>query len=147
MVPVLEDHDQVHLELNLECWVDVGGTRVDLREEHVQWNLKAGNRVAVSHLDVLHFGRVGLILIGFGTHKLDLNRFDLQLTRLAHDVPLEGVRVAAVDTVDLAVEPELRQLLARGRQSVGAYHEVLFLHSTAKSRVNAATLHLAVVFG
>ena len=147
MVPVLEDHDQVHLELNLECWVDVGGTRVDLREEHVKWNLKAGNRVAVSHLDVLHFGRVGLILICFGTHELDLNRFDLQLTRLAHDVPLEGVRVAAVDTVDLAVEPELRQLLARGRQSVGAYHEVLFLHSTAKSRVNAATLHLAVVFG
>ena len=147
MVPVLEDHDHVHLKLNLERRVNVGRTRVDLREEHVQGNLKARNRIAISHLDILHFGRVCLILKSFGAHKLNLDRFDLQLARLTHDVALEWVCVTAVDAVDLAVELELRQLLRWRGQVVRTDDEVLLFKPSAKSLINTAALDLAVVLG
>lgn len=53
----MEDHDQVHVELNLELMMHEGGARVDLREEHVEGDLEVRDDVSVCDLDVLHLSR------------------------------------------------------------------------------------------
>jgi len=58
------------------------GTRIDLREEHVHRNLHVRDHVAISYLDVLHFGWVGLAFEGLNTDQLDFNGLDLKVTVL-----------------------------------------------------------------
>ena len=73
LVPIVENHNQVHVELNFEITVHVCGTRVRIREKHVERNLQVWENVAVSNLDILNLRRVSLALKSFDTHKLDLD--------------------------------------------------------------------------
>ena len=67
------------MELNLELVVDVSGTGVWCREEHVQGNLKVWQHVAICNLNVLDLCGICLALKSLNTHELDLNRLDLNL--------------------------------------------------------------------
>lgn len=105
LITVLEDHDQVDMELDLESGPNEGGTRVDLREEHVERHLHVGHHVAIRDLDVLHFScrlhqtfidRLLRVLVGLDAHQLDLNRLDRQLGLLADQVPFERFIEATV---------------------------------------------------
>ena len=69
----MEDHDDVYLELDLELCVFLGGTRVDLGEQHVKWDLHVVYGISIGHLDVLNLCGLGLSLKCLNTNKLDLN--------------------------------------------------------------------------
>ena len=71
--PIVEDHDQVHVELNLEVCMDVCGARVRVREEHVKGDLKVRQDVAVGDLNVLDLRGVRLFLKSLNAHQLDFN--------------------------------------------------------------------------
>jgi len=58
----VEDDDQVDVELNLEIGMLVGRARILGGEEHVKWDLKVGQHIAISHLYVLNLSRVSLTL-------------------------------------------------------------------------------------
>ena len=73
LVPIVENHNQVHVELNFEITVHVRGTRVRIREKHVERNFQVWEHVAVSNLDILNLRRVSLALKSFDAHKLDLD--------------------------------------------------------------------------
>lgn len=72
LVAILEDHNHVYLEVNLELGVVEGGTRVDLWEQHIQWHLQPTNHISIGHLYVLYLGGVSFVFELLDTDKLDL---------------------------------------------------------------------------
>jgi len=75
----VENHNQVHLEFDLELLVDECRAGINLREQHIQWDFKAANNIPVGHLDVLDFSSVGLILEGLYSYQLDFDRLYLKI--------------------------------------------------------------------
>ena len=75
----MEDHNEINMELNLKLSVDIGRTRVNDREEHVERDLDVWHHITISHLDILNLSCVHLILKGLHPHKLDLYRFNQNL--------------------------------------------------------------------
>ena len=75
----MENDDQVDVELDLELGMNVGGTRVNGGEQHVQWDFDVGHHISISHLDVLDLRRIHLILKGLHPDQLNLNRLNQDL--------------------------------------------------------------------
>ncbi len=71
---VVEDDNQIHVKFNLKIVVHVGGARVRIGEQHVKRNFEVWQYVSICNLDVLDFSRIRLLLKGFHSNKLDLDR-------------------------------------------------------------------------
>ena len=79
LIPVVENHNQVDVELDFELFVDIRGAGVRSWEEHVEWNLEIGQHVAISDLNVLNLRRIRLAFERLHANELNLNRLNLDL--------------------------------------------------------------------
>ncbi len=93
---VVEDHNQIHMEFNLKLVVHVGGARVRIREQHVERNFEVWQHISICNLDVLDFSRIRLLLKGFHSNKLDLDRLYFDFRLLQYQEPVEGLIEAAI---------------------------------------------------
>ena len=82
LVPVVENHNQVDVELDFELFVDIRGAGVRSWEEHVEWNLEIGQHVAISDLNVLNLRRIRLAFERLHANELNLNRLNLDFRLL-----------------------------------------------------------------
>lgn len=74
----MENNDEVDMEFYLEEWVTKGGTWVNLREQHVEWDLQAWNHISISNLNVLDLGGISFALESLNTYELDFYRLNLK---------------------------------------------------------------------
>ena len=106
----MEDHNQINLEFNLEFLVDERWAGVNLREQHIQGDLKSTNYVAVSYLYVLDFSSVGLALESFDSNKLDFDGLNLKVWILTNKIATKRLIETTVDRADFTFELEFWQL-------------------------------------
>ena len=145
LVPVVEDHDQVDMELNAELLVDVCRAAEDLWEQHVHGYFKIRNDVTICNLDVLNFSCWSLAFERLDTDKLDFYWLDLDLWGLTDKISIKWFIIAAIYWGNLTAEVEFWHLWFAS-ELVRCDSEVLWHLSLSVGWIDSLTRHFAIEF-
>ena len=146
LVPIVEDHYEVHMELDAELVVDECCAAENLWEQHVHRYFKVRDDISICYLDVLNLSCRCLTFERFYTYKLNFYRLNLDLGRLANEIPIKWFIVATVDGGNLSAKVEFRHFWFSWSNLIWCNREILRYLSSAIRGINSLTWHFTIEF-